>query len=269
MNRFVNSAVVGWLACALFTVSAGQTSADQRTSDEIKRVDAAARVLEVVMETPDKGIPEDLLGAAKCVAVVPSMMKGGFLIAEKSGKGVATCRTAKGWSAPAPFTIGAGSWGLQFGGEAVDLLFLVMNEKGMRALQANNLKLGEGSVAAGPVGRQADPATDWNTRSEVLTYSRARGLFTGIELNGAVIKQDDEETRTLYGKMIPFRSILAGKVTPPQGTQSFLSAVQRYAQSPRTKLTGASLEPVSTSGNYGIDQPIMAADGHTSPLSSR
>jgi SH3 domain-containing YSC84-like protein 1 len=245
MSRFRQSATIVFLLGALTLTAIGQGAEEtRRTSDELKRVNAAAQVLEEVMQTPGKGIPEELLAAAKCLAVVPSMMKGGFLIADKSAKGVATCRTSKGWSAPAPLTLSAGSWGLQFGGDAVDLVMLVMNDKAMRALQTNNLKLGEGSVAAGPVGQEAEPGTDWNTRSEVLTYSRARGVFTGIELNGAVIKQDAEQTRTLYGKAITLRSILAGKIPAPEGTEAFLSAVQKYAQPPRTKSTGASLQPL-------------------------
>jgi lipid-binding SYLF domain-containing protein len=252
MKRFLTSLSMA-LLFAVVPTSFGQNAAeDGHPSDELKRLNAAGRVLDQVMETPDKGIPEELLLAAKCVAVVPSMLRGGFLIADRSGKGVATCRTSKGWSAPAPFTVAAGSWGLQFGGDTVDLLMLVMNEKGMRALQANNLKLGEGSVAAGPVGRQADPNTDWNTRSAVLTYSRSRGVFTGIELNGAIIKQDAEETRRLYGKAVPFRSILAGKIAPPVGTEGFLSAVQRYAQPSRSKSTGAALQSTSVSEENSI-----------------
>ena len=251
MNCLSKSAALAVVSCLFMGVTTAQNlEASRQASDELKRVNAAARVLEEVMENPDKGMPEDLLSAARCLAVVPSIMKAGFLTADKSAKGVATCRTSKGWSAPAPFTLSAGSWGLQFGGDAVDLLMLVMNEKAMRALQSNNLQLGgEGSVAAGPIGQHTEAGTNWNTSSEVLTYSRARGIFTGIELNGAVIKQDSEETRTLYGKVVPFRSILAGKIAPPVGTEAFLSAVQKYLQPPRTKSTGASLEPSMTSGN--------------------
>jgi lipid-binding SYLF domain-containing protein len=221
------------IALTLATGLLAQTlDSTRRNSDEIRHINAAARVLEEIMATPDKGIPEEILTAAKCVAVVPSMMKTGFLVRDKSGKGVATCRTSKGWSGPAPFTVTGGSWGLQFGGEAVDLIMLVMNDKGVRALQANKLQLGaDGSVAAGPVGQQVNPVVDWKERSEVLTYSRARGRFNGIELNGAIIKQDDEQTKSLYGKIVPFRAILSGKLPPPGGTESFLSAVQRYAQS--------------------------------------
>lgn len=250
MNLLRKSLSAPLIALALVTALLAQTQdSSRRNSEEIRHINAAARVLEEIMVTPDKGIPEEILAAAKCVAVVPSIMKSGFLVREKFGKGVATCRTSKGWSGPAPFTVTGGSWGLQFGGEAVDLLMLVMNDKGMRALQANKLQLGrEGSVAAGPVGQQADPAVDWKERSEVLTYSRARGRFTGIELNGAIIKQDDEQTKSLYGKMVPFRAILSGKLPPPGGTESFLSAVQRYAQSRGTTSTGTSAAGTQLTG---------------------
>jgi SH3 domain-containing YSC84-like protein 1 len=233
MNLLRKPLSASLIALTLATGLLAQTlDSTRRNSDEIRHINAAARVLEEIMATPDKGIPEEILTAAKCVAVVPSMMKSGFLVREKSGKGVATCRTSKGWSGPAPFTVTGGSWGLQFGGEAVDLIMLVMNDKGVRALQANKLQLGaDGSVAAGPVGQQVNPVVDWKEHSEVLTYSRARGRFNGIELNGAIIKQDDEQTKSLYGKIVPFRAILSGKLPPPGGTESFLSAVQRYAQS--------------------------------------
>lgn len=199
-------------------------------SDEVKRVQNAAKVLNEIMATPDKGIPQDVFASAKCVGVVPSMIKGGFIVGGRYGRGVATCRTPRGWSAPAPFTIAGGSWGLQFGGEAVDLVMLVMNQQGMDNLLSSKFKLGaEGSVAAGPIGRQAEGSTDWKMKSQVLTYSRARGVFAGLELNGAAIKQDNDETRVLYGKFVPFAAILSGKVPAPAGTESFVAAVRKYA----------------------------------------
>lgn len=212
-----------------------------RESDEFKRINWAANVLNEIMAAPDKGIPQDVLASAKCVAVVPSMIKGGFVVGGRYGKGVATCRTANDWSAPAPFTVTGGSWGLQFGGEAVDLVMLVMNEKGRANLLGSKFKLGaDGSVAAGPIGRQAEASTDWRLRSEVLTYSRTRGVFAGIELNGAVIKQDDDETQVLYGRRIPFRAILAGKVAPPRVAAPFLAALRKYSiESQEHKQTGA------------------------------
>src|SRR5215467_5165844 len=168
------------------------------------RVESAATVLTEIMATPDKGIPSEILGSAKCVAVVPSLLKGGFVVGGAHGRGMATCRQGTGWSAPAPLTTTGGSIGLQIGGQAVDVIMVIMNDRGMQALLTSKFKLGaDASVAAGPVGRQAEGSTDIKMRSEVLTYSRARGVFAGIELNGAVIKQDDDETRVLFGKMVP------------------------------------------------------------------
>ena len=203
---------------------------DDKASDQIKRIDSAASVLEEIMGAPDKGIPQEVFESAKCVAVVPSMIKGGFIVGARYGKGYATCRTPNGWSAPAPITIAGGSWGLQFGGEAVDLVMLVMNDKGMEHLLSSKFKLGaEASAAAGPVGRQAEANTDWKMRAEVLSYSRARGVFAGLELNGAVVKQDDDDTRLLYGKEVSFKDILTGRIPPPAGTQKFIATVRKYA----------------------------------------
>src|SRR5215813_5205770 len=177
------------------------------------RVESAATVLNEIMATPDKGIPEEILGSAKCVAVVPSLIKGGFVVGGVHGCGMATCRLATGWSAPAPLTTTGGSFGLQIGGQAVDVVMVVMNDRGMQALLTNKFKLGaDASVAAGPVGRHAEGSTDWKLRAEVLTYSRARGLFAGLTLNGAVIKQDEDATRELYGRMVDFKSILTGSL---------------------------------------------------------
>ncbi|HYL12692.1 MAG TPA: YSC84-related protein [Terriglobales bacterium] len=232
------------LAAMAGAMYAQDSDTSKNDSDEVKRVKTAARVLDEIMSTPDKGIPQDVFKSAKCVAVVPSMIKGGFIVGGRYGKGVATCRTANGWSAPAPISIAGGSWGLQFGGEAVDLVMLVMNQQGMDHLLTSKFKLGaEASVAAGPVGRQAEGSTDWKMKAEVLTYSRARGVFAGLELNGAVIKQDNDETRVLYAKMVPFRAILTGKVPPPAGTETFLAAVRKYAA--ESKAERGSLTPAN------------------------
>jgi lipid-binding SYLF domain-containing protein len=229
MNSLNKLSVVGLLLVAMWTAMYAKDD-DDKTSDQVKRINSAANVLDEIMGAPDKGIPRDVLESAKCVAVVPSMIKGGFIVGARYGKGVATCRTSNGWSAPAPITIAGGSWGLQFGGEAVDLVMLVMNDKGMEHLLSSKFKLGaEGSAAAGPVGRQAEANTDWKMRSEVLSYSRSRGVFAGLELNGAVIKQDDDDTRILYGKEVPFKEILEGHVAPPAGSQRFLATVRKYA----------------------------------------
>jgi lipid-binding SYLF domain-containing protein len=194
------------------------------------RLETAATVLNEIMSTPDKSIPGDILGSAKCVAVVPNLIKGGFVLGGAHGRGMATCRTATGWSAPAPITTTGGSVGLQIGGQAVDLIMVVMNDRGMQALLTNKFKLGaDASVAAGPVGRHTEGATDWKLRAEVLTYSRARGLFAGISFNGAVIKQDEDATGELYGRQIDFKTILTGSVQPPQSAEKFLAAVRQAA----------------------------------------
>jgi lipid-binding SYLF domain-containing protein len=168
---------------------------------------------------------------AKCIAVIPSMVKIAVGFGGNHGKGVATCRTEHGWSAPAPITITGGSWGLQLGGQAIDLVMVVQNEEGMNHLLSSKFKLGaDASAAAGPVGRDAGADTDIKMKAEVLTYSRARGLFAGIDLNGAAVTQDKDETHLLYGKFVPFADILSGKVEPPAVSQPFLAAVKRYSE---------------------------------------
>jgi lipid-binding SYLF domain-containing protein len=151
------------------------------------------------------------------------------------GRGVATCRSANGWSAPAPITLTGGSWGLQLGGQAADIVMVVMNQQGMDHLLSSKFKVGaDASAAAGPVGRDAAAGTDWKMNAEILTYSRARGIFAGIDLSGAVVNQDKDSTRLLYGKMIPFARILSGKVAPPEGSHDFLAAIRKYSEQART-----------------------------------
>jgi len=220
-------ASVGWVTA--------QSTEDQKDQSDIeKRIQNAANVLNEVMSEKDKAIPDKIMSEAECVAVVPSMVKIAVGFGGSHGKGVATCRTPNGWSAPAPLSITGGSWGLQIGGQAIDLVMLVMNKKGMEALLSSKFKIGaDASAAAGPVGRQGEASTDWKMKSEVLTYSRARGIFAGIDLSGAKISQDRDETRVLYGKMIPFATILSGKVSPPNGSEPFLAAVRKYATQAR------------------------------------
>jgi len=149
----------------------------------------------------------------------------------KYGRGLASCRTPKGWSAPAFFVVTGGSFGFQIGGQAVDLVMLIMNKDGMKHLLSSEFALGaDASVAAGPVGRHAEGNTDWKMRAEVLTYSRARGLFAGISLNGAQIKQDKDSTREFYGRMVPFRTSLVGEIDPPTGANAFLTSLAQWAQ---------------------------------------
>jgi SH3 domain-containing YSC84-like protein 1 len=192
------------------------------------RADSAATVLNEIMAAPDKGIPEEVLSSAKCIAVVPSLLKGGFVFGGSHGRGMATCRTESGWSAPAPFHMTGGSFGFQIGVQGVDLVMMVMNDRGMQALLSSKFKLGaDASAAAGPVGRHAEGSTDWKLRAEVLTYSRARGLFAGVTVNGSSVTQDDDATRELYGRMIPFRTILTGAVASPPGGEPFVAAVRK------------------------------------------
>lgn len=203
--------------------------------DVVKRLNASAGVLDEIMGTPDKGIPRKILGDAKCIIVVPSMVNIAVVFGGRHGKGVATCRTTNsngnGWSAPAPITITGGSWGLQLGGQAIDLVMLVMNQKGMDHLLSSKFKIGaEASGAAGPVGREVEGDTDWKLKAEILTYSRARGLFAGIDLNGAAIKQDRDETAVLYSKILPFQVILSGKAQAPSSSHTFLATVRKYAE---------------------------------------
>src|SRR5580698_7976543 len=205
-------------------------AADKDDSDVAKRIDASAKVLNEIMATPDKAIPDKVMHDAKCIAVIPSMVKIAVGFGGNHGKGIASCRTELGWSAPAPITITGGSWGLQLGGQAVDLVMIVTNDQGMQHLLSSKFKLGaDASAAAGPVGRDAAADTDVKMRAEVLTYSRARGLFAGIDLNGSAISQDKDETRMLFGKMIPFAAILNGKVPAPDASAPFLAAVRKYS----------------------------------------
>jgi SH3 domain-containing YSC84-like protein 1 len=202
----------------------------------VKRVASAGTVLDEIQAAPDQGIPEEVLGSAECVAVIPTLLKGGFIFGGRYGRGVASCRTAKGWSAPAFFTIGGGSFGLQIGGEAVDLVMLIMNKEGMNNLLSSQFKLGaDASAAAGPVGRHASANTDWKLRAQVLTYSRARGAFAGLELVGAVVKQDKDSTREFYGRMVPFKTSLTGNIDAPQTAYPYLNTLAKWAKAAEAK----------------------------------
>lgn len=191
------------------------------------RLDHAGRVLHEIMAAPDSGIPEEVLEHAKCVAVVPHLLKGGFVFGAENGRGVATCRTENGWSAPAFFTITGGSWGLQIGVEGVDLVLIIQNDRGMQRLIGSKFELGaDASAAAGPVGRHASADTNWKLDTEILTYSRARGAFAGLTLTGAAIRRDDDSTEAVYGHDISTRRILLGEIAVPDAANSFLDAVR-------------------------------------------
>ncbi len=201
--------------------------ADSDREATVDRLDHAGQILHEVMAAPDSGIPEEVLEHAKCVAVVPHMIKGGFIFGAENGRGVATCRVKGGWSAPAFFAITGGSWGLQIGVEGVDLVMIIQNDKGMRQLLSSKFQLGgDASAAAGPVGRHASADTDWKLDTEILTYSRAKGAFAGLTLTGASIRRDDDSTKAIYGRSVSTRSILTGRVTAPASARAFLNAVR-------------------------------------------
>jgi len=215
-------------ACALTSTSAWAATGRQ---DSIERLQMSSDVLHAMMDAPDKGIPEEVVKDAKCIVVVPHLVKGGFVIGGEHGRGIASCRTAAGWSAPAFISIGGGSWGLQIGVEGVDLVMLIMNDQGFQHLLSSKFELtGEGSVAAGPVGRHASAGTDWKMTTETLTYSRSKGVFAGLTLEGAVVEQDNDSTRAIYGKQMAFRNILSGKATTPRSADAFLKAVAEAGQ---------------------------------------
>ncbi len=219
-----------YLLLAVVVLLAGSAWAGETRDKDVERIQAAGDVLTDIMGAPDKGIPYEIMSSAECVAVVPSMLKGAFIVGGEYGKGVATCRTASGWSAPAFFVVGGGSFGLQIGGQAADLILVVMNKQGMERLLSSKFKLGaDASVAAGPVGRHAEGNTDWKMRAEVLTYSRARGVFAGISLDGDVIKQDKDDTRAFYGRMVTNRTTLTGGIATPGEAEPFLAAVSKYS----------------------------------------
>lgn len=225
MFRAASKAIISIFLMLYFS---GMASAQDRHK-QVERVEGAGTVLEEIMAAPDKGIPQDILGDAKCIAIVPSLLKGGFVVGGEWGHGVASCRTASGWSTPAFFSVKAGSFGFQIGGQAVDLVMVIMNDEGMRNLLSSKFKLGaDASVAAGPVGRHAEGSTDWKLRAQVLTYSRARGAFAGVTLNGAVVQQDKDDTRLFYGRMVRFRTLLTGGIQPPADAEPFLRALNKY-----------------------------------------
>jgi lipid-binding SYLF domain-containing protein len=213
------------LVAVLSLTSLGWAASDREATTD--RLDHAGKVLNEIMSAPDKGIPEEVLEHAKCIAVVPHMLKGGFVVGAENGRGVTTCRTANGWSAPAFFTVTGGSFGFQIGVEGVDLVLIIQNEKGMEQLIGSKFEIGaDASAAAGPVGRHASADTDWKLNTEILTYSRARGAFAGVALKGSAVRRDDDSTEAIYGHDISTRRILQGEVAVPQAAHVFLDAVR-------------------------------------------
>lgn len=215
------------LSLALLSLVA-QCSAESERMKDIQRLDHAARVLDETMRAPDQRIPDHILKGARCIAVVPHLVKGGFVFGAEEGKGVATCRTARGWSAPVFIQMGGGSWGTQFGVEAVDLIMVVRGKEGMEKLLASKFEIGrDTSAAVGPVGRISSENTDATLNALILTYSRAKGAFLGMTFDGAVVKSDNDARRAMYGRRVTTSEALMGEVRPPAGARPFLRAVGR------------------------------------------
>jgi lipid-binding SYLF domain-containing protein len=217
------------LSAAVLAGTVSASFAQEKT--EIKdadRLDAAKDVISQIMNTPDKGIPQTVLAGASCVVVVPALVKGAFLVGAEYGKGVATCRTPRGWSAPVFVLLSGGSFGFQIGGQSTELVLVAMNKGGLQHLLSDKFKIGgDAAASAGPVGRNAQAGTDWKLNAEFLTYSRSKGLFAGIDLNGAVLAQDKDDTRAEYGSDIPFKAVLSGSVPTPENARPFVRTVAR------------------------------------------
>jgi SH3 domain-containing YSC84-like protein 1 len=223
---------------AVLSLTAGLFASSERRDADLDRLQTSSTILSQIMSAPDRAIPDSIMSGAKCIAIIPSSMKASFIFGANYGKGVATCRTEKGWSSPTFFKLTGGSFGFQAGGQASDLVLIIRTDDGMKQLLHSKFKLGaDASAAAGPVGRDAQASTDLTMRAQVLTYSRARGLFLGVSLSGGVIKQDDADTQAFYGKDWTYYSLLNGQVPPPKDADVLLNMVERYAPTPRPHVT--------------------------------
>lgn len=220
------------LLLIFFLVSVVGHAADEKKA--LERVKTASTVMDEIMAAPDKAIPEDLLGKAECIAVIPSMKKGGFIFGGKYGVGVISCRinNRSAWSAPSTIRIEGGSFGLQIGGAGTDVVLLVMNQRGAEKLMSSKFTLGgDASVAGGPVGREATAQTDAQMHAEILSYSRSRGVFAGISLSGSTLRPDNDANTEIFGKEVQYKDILMGKVPAPSETRVFLNTLAKYAGS--------------------------------------
>ncbi len=190
------------------------------------RLNAAADVIQQIAAAPDNGIPNSILSGATCVVVVPSYKKGAFVLGAQYGQGVATCRTPRGWSAPVFVRLSGGSFGWQIGGQSTDLVLVAMNQKGLQDMLKNKFKIGaDAAASAGPVGRNAQAGTDWKLNAEFLTYSRSKGLFAGVSLDGTVLQANDDDMAAFYGSPLPFDQVLRGAVPVPAPARHFVSTV--------------------------------------------
>ena len=247
------------LVLLLMPVTAAWAQSGARSAD-VERIQSSALILSQIMSAPDKAIPDSIMDGAKCIAVVPSMLKASFIFGANYGKGVATCRTANGWSTPAFFRISGGSFGFQAGGQASDLVLIIRTMDGMQYLLQSKFKLGaDASAAAGPVGRDTQAATDLTMRAQILTYSRARGLFLGVSVNGAVVRQDDGDTHAFYGKTWTFYSLLNGDVPVPDDAQNFVKTVELYAPTRHAAKQPVAPAPAATPEATPAATPAAAA----------
>ncbi len=199
---------------------------DKAKLDE--RLTSAKAVLTEIMATPDKGIPDGVLSGATCLVVIPGFKKAAFVVGGQYGEGVATCRTGKGWSAPVFVRLAGGSFGFQIGGQSTDLILVAMNQNGLQNLLKNKVKLGaDAAASAGPVGRNAQAGTDWKLNAEFLTYSRSKGLFAGVDLDGTELSQTQADTKTFYGSDVPYDSVLKGNQPTPPDAEPFVDTVAK------------------------------------------
>jgi lipid-binding SYLF domain-containing protein len=224
---------ISGILCGLImttTLSALAQDADKTKLDE--RLASAQAVMNEIMATPDKGIPEGILRGASCVTVIPAYKKGAFVVGAQYGQGVATCRTPNGWSAPVFVKLEGGSFGWQIGGQSTDLVLIAMNDRGLQDMLKNKVKLGaDAAASAGPVGRNAQAGTDWKLNAEFLTYSRSKGLFAGLDLDGTVLSQNADDTRAEYGADLPFETVLKGNQPTPMNARPFVHTVAHYFSS--------------------------------------
>jgi lipid-binding SYLF domain-containing protein len=226
--------VLAMLCLAGSMTFSAHAASDKATLDS--RLGAATATLRQIMNVPDSAIPDKIAQQATCLAVVPGMKKGAFIFGAEYGRGVVTCRTGHGWSAPVFITLGGGSFGLQLGGQSTDVVLVAVNDKGFQDLLKSKFKLGgDAAASAGPVGRNSQAATDWKMNAELLTYSRSKGLFAGIDLTGVSVTQSIDDTTAFYGEPHSFEDILKGNVPVPDDAKPFVRGVAKYFRSVQSK----------------------------------
>jgi len=223
-----------FLVIATLALLASLTAVASDREDDVNRTHKAAQVFREVMNAPDQGIPQDLLESAKCIAIIPGDVKFAFIFGGSYGRGLAVCRTGHGWSAPMFVAIDGGSVGYQIGGSSTDLVMLFMNDRALQSLLSDKFKLGaDASVAAGPVGRNGAAGTDLKLSAEILSYSRSKGVFIGVSLDGAVVQADKSGDKAMYGDDVDRHEILSGKVPVPESARKLLNEIGGYAQEAR------------------------------------